>query len=72
MVSKGFKNQGSPVLKMLTDGKYETNHESEGVTDPRLEIGQNLIGGCKGLNSDSARGLSLINIISSPRCQQGV
>ncbi|WP_458410826.1 phage tail fiber protein, partial [Enterobacter hormaechei] len=30
--SNGFIKQASPVVKIFTDGKYETNDESEGVT----------------------------------------
>lgn len=54
--SNGFIKQASPVVKIFTDGKYETNDESEGVTVTRLEIGQYLIEGCKALNSDAAWG----------------
>lgn len=54
--SNGFIKRASPVVKIFTDGKYETNDESEGVTVTRLEIGQYLIEGCKALNSDAAWG----------------
>ncbi|ELJ5794545.1 phage tail protein, partial [Enterobacter roggenkampii] len=54
--SNGFIKQASPVVKIFTDGKYESNDESEGVTVTRLEIGQYLIEGCKALNSDAAWG----------------
>ncbi|ENO1360698.1 phage tail protein [Enterobacter hormaechei] len=54
--SNGFIKQASPVVKIFTDGKYETNDESEGVTVTRLDIGQYLIEGCKALNSDAAWG----------------
>ena len=54
--SNGFIKQASPVVKILTDGKYETNDESEGVTVTRLDVGQYLIEGCKALNSDAAWG----------------
>ncbi|MFG0898772.1 phage tail protein [Enterobacter cloacae complex sp. FYR_6] len=54
--SNGFIKQASPVVKIFSDGKYETNDESEGVTVTRLDIGQYLIEGCKALNSDAAWG----------------
>ncbi|EGF7127556.1 phage tail protein [Salmonella enterica subsp. enterica serovar Cerro] len=54
--SNGFIKQTSPVVKIFTDGKYETNDESEGVTVTRLDVGQYLIEGCKALNSDAAWG----------------
>ncbi|ENU2609830.1 phage tail protein, partial [Enterobacter hormaechei] len=41
--SNGFIKQASPVVKIFTDGKYETNDESEGVTVTRLDVGQYLI-----------------------------
>lgn len=54
--SNGFIKQASPVVKIFTDGKYETNDESEGVTVTRLDVGQYLIEGCKALNPDAAWG----------------
>ncbi|MBW7726410.1 phage tail fiber protein [Enterobacter hormaechei] len=54
--SNGFIKAASPVVKIFTDGKYETNDESEGVTVTRLDVGQYLIEGCKALNSDAAWG----------------
>lgn len=54
--SNGFIKHASPVVKIFTDGKYETNDESEGVTVTRLDVGQYLIEGCKALNSDAAWG----------------
>ncbi|HCT4843899.1 TPA: phage tail protein [Enterobacter hormaechei] len=54
--SNGFIKQASPVVKIFTDGKYETNDESEGVTVTRLDVGQYLIEGCEALNSDAAWG----------------
>lgn len=56
--SNGFIKQASPVVKVFSNGKYETNDESEGVTVTRLDIGQYLIEGCKALNSDAARAVS--------------
>ena len=54
--SNGFIKQASPVVKVFSNGKYETNDESEGVTVTRLDVGQYLIEGCKALNSDAAWG----------------
>lgn len=54
--SNGFIKQASPVVKIFSDGKHETNDESEGVTVTRLDVGQYLIEGCKALNSDAAWG----------------
>ncbi|HIC7698749.1 TPA: phage tail protein [Enterobacter hormaechei] len=54
--SNGFIKRASPVVKIFTDGKYETNDESEGVTVTRLDVGQYLIEGCEALNSDAAWG----------------
>ncbi|MDM3505465.1 phage tail protein, partial [Enterobacter cloacae] len=54
--SNGFIKQASPVVKVFSNGKYETNDESEGVTVTRLDVGQYLIEGCKSLNSDAAWG----------------
>ncbi|HFI4705256.1 TPA: phage tail protein [Escherichia coli] len=54
--SNGFIKQASPVVKVFSNGKYETNDEAEGVTVTRLDIGQYLIEGCKALNSDAAWG----------------
>lgn len=54
--SNGFIKVASPIVKIFTGGKYETNDESEGVTVTRLDVGQYLIEGCKALNSDAAWG----------------
>ncbi|HDV8340590.1 TPA: hypothetical protein RJ968_005150 [Enterobacter hormaechei] len=44
------------MVKVFTDGAYQTNDESEGCTVTRLAIGEYLIEGCDGLNSDAAWG----------------
>ncbi|MCK7413668.1 phage tail protein, partial [Enterobacter bugandensis] len=46
----------SPVIKLFSDGRYLTNDESEGCTVTRLGIGEYLVEGCEGLNSDAAWG----------------
>ncbi|HCQ7773899.1 TPA: hypothetical protein OL852_004953 [Enterobacter kobei] len=46
----------SPVVKVFSDGTYQTNNESEGVKVTRLGVGQYLIEGCEALNSDAAWG----------------
>lgn len=54
--SSGSIKKASPVVKLFWDGKYETNDESEGCTVTRLAVGEYLIEGCEGLNSDAAWG----------------
>lgn len=54
--ANGFLKRASPVVKIFKDGSYETNDESAGVTVTRLDVGQYLIEGCEGLNSDAAWG----------------
>ncbi|EQA2922458.1 phage tail protein [Escherichia coli] len=54
--SNGFLKTASPVVKVFSDGRYQTNHESEGCNVTRLSTGQYLVEGCKGLNSDAAWG----------------
>ncbi|EBX4347768.1 phage tail protein [Salmonella enterica subsp. enterica serovar Halle] len=54
--SNGFIKKASPVVKIFSDGRVETNDESEGVTVTRLDVGQYLIEGCEALNSDAAWG----------------
>lgn len=52
----GFIKAASPVVNIYTDGRYETNDESEGVSVIRQGIGEYLITGCLGLNSDARWG----------------
>lgn len=54
--SNGFIKQASPVIKIFSDGAYETNAESEGCSVTRLAIGEYIIDGCMGLNSDGVWG----------------
>ncbi|ENH6089662.1 phage tail protein [Enterobacter hormaechei subsp. xiangfangensis] len=54
--SDGSLKAASPVIKLLSDGTYQTNDESEGCTVNRLATGEYLIEGCQGLNSDAAWG----------------
>ncbi|MCX4178481.1 phage tail protein [Enterobacter sp. HSTU-ASh6] len=56
VASDGSIKAASPVVKVFTDGAYQTNDESEGCTVTRLAIGEYLIEGCEGLNSDAAWG----------------
>lgn len=51
--SDGSIKAASPVVKLFHDGRYETNDESEGCTVERLAVGEYLITGCMGLNSDA-------------------
>jgi len=54
--SNGFLKTASPVVKVFSDGRYQTNLESEGCTVTRLATGEYLVEGCEGLNSDAAWG----------------
>ncbi|WP_431625879.1 phage tail protein [Enterobacter kobei] len=54
--SDGTLKAASPVVKVFSDGTYQTNNESEGVKVTRLGVGQYLIEGCEALNSDAAWG----------------
>lgn len=54
--SNGFIKNASPIVDIFSAGDYKTNDESEGVTVNRLGIGEYLIEGCMGLNSDAAWG----------------
>lgn len=54
--SSGYVKKASPVIKIFSDGIFETNSESEGCTVTRQSDGQYLIEGCIGLNSDAAWG----------------
>jgi hypothetical protein len=44
------------VVNVFSDGSYQTNDESDGCTVTRLGIGEYLVEGCEGLNSDAAWG----------------
>lgn len=52
----GFIKQASPVVRIFSDGGYETNDESEGVVVTRIQTDEYLIEGCTGLNADAAWG----------------
>ncbi|MCU6229376.1 hypothetical protein [Enterobacter cloacae] len=54
--SDGTLKAASPVVKVFSNGSYQTNEESEGCTVTRLATGEYLIEGCEGLNSDAAWG----------------
>ena len=54
--SDGTLKAASPVIKVFSDGTYQTNDESDGCTVTRLAIGEYLVEGCEGLNSDAAWG----------------
>ncbi|MEC5805448.1 phage tail protein, partial [Enterobacter hormaechei] len=51
--SDGTLKAASPVIKVFSDGSYQTNDESEGCTVTRLATGEYRIEGCQGLNSDA-------------------
>ncbi|ELQ6171696.1 tail fiber protein [Cronobacter dublinensis] len=52
--ANGFIKRASPVVKIFSDGSFETNDESYGATVSRIDEGVYLIEGCLGLNSDGA------------------
>ncbi|UAG58397.1 putative tail fiber [Escherichia phage FS2B] len=52
----GFIKAASPVVHIYSDGRYETNEESEGVNVIRQGVGEYLITGCLGLNADAKWG----------------
>jgi len=54
--SDGTLKAASPVVQLFADGSFETNAESQGCTVTRLRIGEYLVEGCEGLNSDAAWG----------------
>ncbi|MEB0939353.1 phage tail protein [Citrobacter braakii] len=54
--SDGTLKASSPIVKLYSDGRAETNEESQGITVIRQEVGEYLIEGCMGLNSDAAWG----------------
>ncbi|EPF0043400.1 phage tail protein [Enterobacter hormaechei] len=56
IASDGSIKTASPVVKVYSDGTYQTNDESEGCTVTRLSLGEYLIEGSEGLNSDAAWG----------------
>lgn len=56
VASDGTLKAASPIVKILNDGTFETNDECEGCTVTRLAIGEYLVEGCEGLNSDAAWG----------------
>ncbi|MGC4609761.1 phage tail protein [Escherichia coli] len=56
MASDGTLKAASPVVKIFMNGEYHTNDESEGCTVTRLSVGEYLVEGCKGMNSDAAWG----------------
>ncbi|MCR5945074.1 phage tail protein [Salmonella enterica subsp. houtenae] len=54
--SGGFIKTASPIVKVFHNGQAEVNDESEGCVVERLSVGEYLITGCIGLNSDAAWG----------------
>lgn len=54
--SDGTLKAASPVIQVFHDGSAKNNEESEGCTVKRTGIGEYLVEGCMGLNSDAAWG----------------
>uniref|UniRef100_UPI003CD0D001 phage tail fiber protein n=1 Tax=Hafnia alvei TaxID=569 RepID=UPI003CD0D001 len=54
--SNGFIKKASPVIKIFSDGKFETNNESEGAQVTREGVGVYRISNILGPHSDKAWG----------------
>ncbi|KUQ46739.1 phage tail protein [Enterobacter asburiae] len=54
--SDGTLKAASPIVQLFGDGSCQLNDESQGCTVTRQAIGEYLIEGCVGLNSDAAWG----------------
>ncbi|MBI6548816.1 phage tail protein, partial [Xenorhabdus sp. VLS] len=55
-VVDGYLKSASPIIKIWSDSKFETNDESEGATVERLSEGVYLIKNVLGFNADAAWG----------------
>lgn len=53
--ANGFVKRASPIVKIMSNS-FETNEESEGVSVTKVGVGEYLVSGCLGLNSDLAWG----------------
>ena len=56
LASDGTLKAASPIVQLFGNGSCQLNDESEGCAVTRLDIGEYLIEGCTGLNSDAAWG----------------
>ncbi|MFG0517282.1 phage tail fiber protein [Kluyvera intermedia] len=54
--SSGSIKKASPIIKIYSDGHFDINEESKGCTVTRLAVGEYLIEGCTGMNSDASWG----------------
>ncbi len=54
--SNGFIKKASPIININPDGTFTTNDESEGATVTRVGLGEYLIEGVLGFNSDAGWG----------------
>lgn len=54
--SDGTLKGASPIVQLFGNGACQLNDESEGCAVTRLSVGEYLIKGCEGLNSDAAWG----------------
>lgn len=52
----GFIKAASPIVDIFHDGAFKTNHEAEGVSVERTSVGEYLVTGCLGTNSDKGWG----------------
>lgn len=64
--SSGFIKRASPIVKLMGDGSFELNEESEGLTVEKIGTGLYKICGCLGMNSDLAWG-GISGGIESPK-----
>ena len=54
--SNGFLKAASPIVKVFSDGRFETNEQSDGVLVERVSVGVYKISGVLGLNSEALWG----------------
>ncbi|WRH07492.1 hypothetical protein [Escherichia phage phiA2-1] len=54
--SNGFLKKASPIIKVFSDGGFETNEQSKGATVERVSTGVYRVSGVLGLNSDASWG----------------
>ncbi|CDH25730.1 tail fiber protein [Xenorhabdus bovienii] len=62
--ANGFVRKISPIIKLYSDGSFETNNESKGAIVERLSKGMYLIKDIIGFNNDGA-----VGSIETPRCK---
>ncbi|MBI6547280.1 hypothetical protein H8A87_00525 [Xenorhabdus sp. VLS] len=68
--NSGYIRKSSPIINIWSDGKFETNDESEGATVAKLGTGHYQVSGVLGYNADGAWGVH--GGISSPKNNNGL